>query len=286
MTNAGRRRQIVGRAASMASAASSQAGSALSLTLLSTSGGVCWVAITRHVAALAVMLLCGSLRWRRLGTRGLGLACGAGVATATMTVAFYAAAGQQGLTLTALIDILGPLALAATRVRLWVVAVVIPAAMVGIALASGATSITSTASPLGIALALLSAVAWAITIVLNHRLCALPPTMHAFSASALVSCIGVGGMALIARPQPPATGDLALLICVGVLTGAAPLVLDRASLSRITADQYALFVLTQPLWALCAETLLSHRTVHGLQLAGIALTLGAGFALLRARTRP
>ncbi len=52
-----------------------------------------------------------------------------------------------------------------------------------------------------------------------------------------------------------------LLIWIGALTGASPLVLDRASLPRITADQYALSVLTQPLWALCAETLLGHRAV-------------------------
>jgi len=69
VTNAGRRREITGRTAPMASAASSQAGSALSL--LSTPGGGVWVAIAGHLAGPRVMLLCGSLRWRWIAVRAL-----------------------------------------------------------------------------------------------------------------------------------------------------------------------------------------------------------------------
>lgn len=273
-----------GAVAALSSGVSTQVGTAGALTLLS-GPGLEAVTLARQGGALVVMLLMSRGPWQWIGRRGLLLAVSAGLASLAMSITFYAAAGYQGQTLTALIDIIGPLCLALIRMRRRTAAFAVPSLLVGLVLASGAISEPAELSILGIALALTSAASWVAVILLNHRLCRLPAEARPFSIAALAGSAAAIVATFVARPDVPTMQQFASLAAVGVLAGAVPMVLDRFSLSRISADRYALFVLAHPIWALGLDALHPERHIDVTRVLGVAITLLAGFFVLRPRAR-
>lgn len=246
--------------------------------------------VTLRIAVAAVILL-AVLRPRLRGrTRGDWVHVVAfGVALAAMNALFYHAIDRIPLGIAVTFEVLGPLVLYVSLGRRLANAVWALLALAGVYLLGGAG--VTALDPLGVALALGAAAAWAAYIVLGSRVA------HRFTgAEGLALAMGLG--ALLALPLGFASAGGALLeprvlatgVLVAVLSSAVPYTLEMAALRRITAGSFAILTSLYPLIAALAGWLVLGQGLGGGEIAGIVLvalaTAGATSARGSAAPRP
>jgi inner membrane transporter RhtA len=262
------RQRGAGIALMLASSASNQTGAALGALAFPAIGPVGVVAVRQLVTALVLTPI---VRPRLRGLRQdqwwpvLGLV----VVFSLMNLSLYAAIDRIGLGLAVTLEFLGPLAVAVAGSRR--VLNIACAALAGI----GVVVLTNpgpTTDLIGIALALLAALAWGCYILLNRTLGQRLPGLQGTAVASLVTAaawtpIAVTWFALHA----PTAAALALAVACGLMSSIAPYVADLLALRRVPAPVFGTFTSTNPVWAALAGWLLLHQALDLNEWIGIGL---------------
>ena len=262
------RQRGAGIALMLASSASNQTGAALGALAFPTIGPVGVVVVRQFVTAI---VLAPIVRPRLRGLRKdqwwpiLGLV----VVFSVMNLSLYAAIERIGLGLAVTLEFLGPLAVAIAGSRR--VLTIACAALAGV----GVVVLTDpgpTADILGIALALLAALAWGSYILLNRTLGQRLPGLQGTAVASLVTAaawtpIAVTWFALHA----PTAAALALAVACGLMSSIAPYVADLLALRRVPTQMFGTFTSINPVWAALAGWLLLHQALDLNEWIGIGL---------------
>jgi inner membrane transporter RhtA len=274
-TASGRQRGA-GTALMLASSASNQTGAALGASAFPTIGPVGVVAVRQFVTALVLTPI---VRPRLRGLRQdqwwpiLGLV----VVFSVMNLSLYAAIERIGLGLAVTLEFLGPLAVAIAGSRR--VVNIACAALAGI----GVVVLTDpgpTADLIGIALALLAALAWGSYILLNRTLGQRLPGLQGTAVASLVTAAAWTPIAVTwFAMHAPTAAAIALAVACGLMSSIAPYVADLLALRRVPAQMFGTFTSINPVWAALAGWLVLHQTLDLNQWVGIGLIVISNVAI-------
>ncbi|WP_353810309.1 EamA family transporter [Agromyces sp. SYSU T00194] len=263
-------RERAAAAASVGGACSVQVGAALGATVFPLVGPAGVVALRQAVAAVTLL---GVSRPdpRTLTRRALWPAALLGLALVVMNWALYGAVERLGLGLAVTLEFLGPLTLAlvGSRRRLDLGA----AALAG----TGVVLLTGTVpgiDPVGVALGLLAAAAWAAYIVLNQRVGAQLPGVQGTAIASLVAALLTAPLLVLALAglDPRALGHVLLIgLAAGILSSALPYSIDLTVLRVLPRNVFGVLQSVQPAAAALAGFIVLGQALGAWQLAGLAL---------------
>jgi inner membrane transporter RhtA len=203
---------------------------------------------------------------------------------AGMNSVFYLAIDRLPLGTVAAIEFLPVVALAAVAARTARNIAALLAAVAGVYLL---TDVRLVAEPLGIAFAVANAVAFALYIVLGHRV-ARSPEVSGIDGLALSMVIAaVIALPLGVVPAAPAFTDLIVLAAaagVGVCSSVVPYVSDQLAMARLPRATYALMVSLLPATATVVGVVVLAQIPTVAEVAGVVLVVG-GVALHQDRRR-
>jgi inner membrane transporter RhtA len=234
--------------------------------------GVAWLRIATAGALFALW----RRPWRAFRTReARRLVASLGVVLALMNVCFYLAIDRLPLATVAAIEFLPVVALAALGVRSLRNLAALALAVLGVYLL---IDVRLGGEPLGVALAGANAVLFAGYIVLAHRVARrreLAP-IDGLAAAMLVATVVVtpiaGSSAAPALLDPVA---LAAGIGVGLASSVIPYVLDQLAMARLSRATYSLMVSLLPATATVIGIVVLAQIPQAVEVAGVALVVGA-----------
>jgi inner membrane transporter RhtA len=250
-----------------------QVGSALAKTLFATLGTR--GAVLVRVAFAAIMLLAmhrPSLR--QTPRRALGLAVTFGIVLGAMNWSFYAALSRVPLGVAVTVEFIGPLGVAVLQSRR-------PRDLVWVALAAGGIVLLTPIGvggpdPLGVALALVAGVCWALYIVLGARV------GRAFSggtglslAMVIATFVLAPGGAVDAAPIVTAPALLLTGVAVAAFSSALPYTLEMEALRRMPARVFGVLMSLEPAVAAVAGFLILGERLGLRALAAMVLISAA-----------
>ncbi len=268
----------------LAAALSTQFGAALAALVFPAAGPMGVVTLRLVFGALLLLVL---LRPRVRGrSRAAWVAVlGLGAALAAMNSLLYHAIDRIPLGIAVTLEVLGPLTLYVVLGRRPVHAVWAGLALAGVYLLGGDPA--GDLDPVGVALALGAAVAWACYILMGSRVArrfdgadGLAFALAVGAVLALPLGIGSAGSALL---EPRVLGVGAL---VAVLSSAVPYSLEMAALRRVTAGSFAVLMSLYPLIAALAGWLVLGQGLGALELVGMVLVAVATAGATSAGRRP
>jgi inner membrane transporter RhtA len=239
--------------------------------------GVAWLRI-----ATAALVLAAWRRpwraWRRADRATRRLLVGWACVLAVMNSVFYLAIDRLPLGTVAAIEFLPVVALAALAARTGRNAAALVAAVAGVYLL---TDVRLVAEPLGIALAAVNAVLFALYIVLGHRV-ARSGQVGGIDGLALSMVVA----AVVATPvglwqAAPALTDVVALAAaagVGISSSVIPYVSDQLAMARLPRATYALMVSLLPATASVIGVLVLAQIPSAAEVLGVVLVV-AGVAL-------
>jgi inner membrane transporter RhtA len=236
--------------------------------------GVAWLRIVTAGVIFAVW----RRSWRHLAQLSKGeirLIIAWGVVLAVMNCTFYLAIARLPLGTVAAIEFLPVIVLAAigSRTRRNVTALIL--AVVGVYLL---TDVVLGGQPLGVALAFVNAVLFALYIAIGHRVAQQGSSsgIDALAAAMLIASVVVTPVALPAA-IPAFASPLTLLagIGVGVSSSVIPYVADQLAMARITRSTYALLVSILPATATIIGVVVLRQIPSLLEIAGVCLVIAA-----------
>jgi inner membrane transporter RhtA len=267
--------QVVGAVVSL------QVGAAVSVGLLERVGAFGTLGLRLLVAAVVLVLV--TRAWRVLpalrrdrATRVSVLLLG--LAMVALSSTFYLALERLPLGVTVTLELLGPLLLAVLRGRRRRDLVCAGLALVGVALLTGVLGrLDEPLDPVGVVLALAAGGFWALYILASQ---------HAGSVSRDGSALGAATAlaALLALPAAGLTAGvgalldpqvLALGLVVGLLCSAVPYALEMRALRSLRAATFGVLMSLEPAVAALAGFVLLHQPLAPLQVAGVAVVVGA-----------
>jgi inner membrane transporter RhtA len=234
--------------------------------------GVAWLRIASAGAVFAL--------WRRprralLARETRSLVVALGVVLGLMNVTFYLAIDRLPLGTVAAIEFLPVIALAALGVRSLRNVAALALAVGGVYLL---IDVRLAGEPLGVVFACANAVLFAGYIVLAHRLARsreLAP-IDGLAAAMLVALVVVTPLA--GPSAAPALLDpvaLAAGIGVGLASSVIPYVLDQLAMTRLSRATYALLVSLLPATATVIGIVVLAQVPQAVEVAGVALVVGA-----------
>ena len=230
--------------------------------------GVAWLRIASAGAVFALW----RRPWSALRTDDV---VALGVVLALMNVCFYLAIDRLPLGTVAAIEFLPVIALAALGVRSLRNLAALALAVTGVYLL---IDVRLGGEPLGVALACANAVLFAGYIVLAHRVARhreLAP-IDGLAAAMLVALVVVtpiaGPSAAPALLDPVA---LAAGIGVGIASSVVPYVLDQLAMARLSRATYSLLVALLPATATVIGIVVLAQIPQAVEVAGVALVVGA-----------
>jgi inner membrane transporter RhtA len=272
----------------LAAATSVQAGASVAKSLFATLGppGVVWLRLLFGSIALWVA---ARPQLRSRPWRELRLLVALGVVLVSMNITFYESIARVPLGIAVTVEFLGPLAVAtiASRRRLdllWV-------ALAGIGVALLAEGTGSNVHTLGLVLAALAGLFWALYITLSVPVGRLFP-----GASGLAPAMLLG--ALLITPWGIASAGSGLrdpqvigaAVGVGLLSSALPWSLELEALRRLPTNVFGVVLALEPVIAALMGALFLHEHlgVRAWVAIGLVVTASAGAALeiTRPRTEP
>lgn len=203
-----------------------------------------------------------------------------GIIIAAMMLSFYAAIARIPLGITVTIAFAGPLGVAVLGSRklvdlLWVVL-----AAGGILLLSPFSD--ATLDPIGMILALVSALTWAIYIVLSKRVNQLVDGNSALAMAMCVAAVtalpfGISGAAhILTNPSL-----ILLSLIVALLSSAIPFWLEFRALKTLSSRVFGLLVSLEPVVATLIGFVLLHEALGVREVFGIVLVTIAAVATAR-----
>lgn len=243
-------------------------------------GGTAWLRLS--LSALVLILLVRPRYWR-WPMRDLRTPILLGVVSAGMTLSFLAAIDRLPLGTVVAIEFLGPLTVAAVnsqsrRALAW------PAlALVGVVLLTEPWR--SEVDLIGIALAGVAAVGWALYIVITQRVGDRFDGLFGLSVSIPVAAVIT---AVVGVPQ--VWGNLTLevlLVALGaaILLPLIPWTLEFLALRRLTKSAFGTLMALEPAFAVMVGVAVLGQAAGVLDLVGIACVIVAGVASARTGRR-
>ena len=243
-------------------------------------GGTAWLRLS--LSALVLILLVRPRYWR-WPMRDLRTPILLGVVSAGMTLAFLAAIDRLPLGTVVAIEFLGPLTVAAVnshsrRALAW------PAlALVGVVMLTEPWR--SEVDLIGIALAGVAAVGWALYIVITQRVGDRFDGLFGLSVSIPVAAVIT---AVVGVPQ--VWGNLTLevlLVALGaaILLPLIPWTLEFLALRRLTKSAFGTLMALEPAFAVMVGVAVLGQAAGVLDLVGIACVIVAGVASARTGRR-
>ncbi len=248
-----------------------------------------WAGMTALRVGLSAVLLVAihrPWRWRLDAAQGRAVAC-YGVVLACMNLSFYAALTSLPLGIALAIEFLGPLGVAVAYSRapldaLWIaltggglIALVLP----------GATG--QPIHAVGVGLALLAAVFWALYIIAGKHAAALVPEGR-------IVCLGLCVAALISVPVGVAQTGMALFdthvlrtgAIVAILCSALPYSLEMYALKRLPKQVFGILVSLEPVVGAAAAFVILGERLGLLQWLGMTGVVAASIGSSLTRPQP
>lgn len=272
----------------LAAATSVQAGASVAKSLFATLGppGVVWLRLLFGSVALWVA---ARPQLRSRPWRELRLIVALGVVLVTMNVCFYESIDRIPLGIAVTVEFLGPLAVATIGSRrkldlLWV-------ALAGIGVAFLAEGASGSVHALGLVLAALAGLCWALYIALSVPVGRLFP-----GASGLAPAMLLG--ALLITPWGVASAGAGLrdpqmlgaAAGVGLLSSALPWSLELEALRRLPTNVFGVVLALEPVIAALMGRLFLHEHLGVRSWLAIALvvtaSVGAALEISRVRAEP
>ena len=261
-----------------------QLATALSRPLVAEMGApaVTWARMT---AAAVVLLLVTRPHLRGLTRCAVLAALMLGGALAVLSATSFAAASRLPLGMVATIAFLGPLSLALLGARGWQAVAMALLAGAGVLFLlwpfSAETEGGWVADPFGMALAAISAGAWALYIVLTRRVGMVfkgtdGVTISILTAAILLAPFGVAGL----QQMPPVSviaGSAGLALLAPLLT----CLLELAALRKLGAPCFSVLMSVEPAIASLLGLLILHEVPGALQILGIGCVIVASIATVR-----
>jgi inner membrane transporter RhtA len=203
-----------------------------------------------------------------------------GIIIASMMLTFYAAIDRIPLGITVAIAFSGPLSVAVLGSRRLIDLLWVALAAAGILLLSPITDVTL--DPVGMLLALMSALTWAIYILLTKRVNQIVPGSATLALAMCVPALfslpfGISGAANLFNN--PSLIVLALL--VALLSSAIPFWLEFRALKSLSPRVFGLLVSLEPVVALIIGFVILHEALGLREMIGIALVTIAAIATAR-----
>ena len=234
--------------------------------------GVAWL----RIASAGALFALWRRPWRALRTpEARRVVVSLGVVLALMNVCFYLAIDRLPLGTVAAIEFLPVIALAALGVRSLRNLAALALAVVGVYLL---IDVRLGGEPLGVAFAVANALLFAGYIVLAHRVARrreLAP-IDGLAAAMLVAVVVVtpiaGSSAAPALLDPVA---LAAGIGVGLASSVIPYVFDQLAMARLSRATYSLMVSLLPATATVIGIVVLAQIPQAVEVAGVALVVGA-----------
>ncbi|GAA4172659.1 EamA family transporter [Gryllotalpicola koreensis] len=277
------RRLWSGSAVQLGSLVSVNFGSAVAGLLIPAVGVIPVVAARQLVTAATLAPFWrptrASLTWRRLWP-----AVVLGLALVGMNLTFYLAVHLLGLGIAAVLEYLGPFALAVLGSRRLVDGLCAAGAAGGVVLLSEASG---RLDPLGVVCALLAAAFWAAYILLSRRVALALPGLEGITVASIVTTVLAVPVALATVSWQRVTlRDALLLLALGVLSSAVPYSLDAFVLRRLTPRIYAVVTAFGPAVAAVFGWLVLQESFTLAMIAGIALVIASSAVAILSHREP
>ncbi|AYG05489.1 EamA family transporter [Gryllotalpicola protaetiae] len=252
--------------------------------LLIPAVGVVPVVAARQLVTVATLVpfwrpTRAGLSWRRLWP-----AVVLGLALVGMNLTFYLAVHLLGLGIAAVLEYLGPFALAVLGSRRLVDGLCAVAAAAGVVLLSEASGHLN---PLGVVCALLAAAFWAAYILFSRRVALALPGLEGITVASIVTTVLSVPVALATIAwQQVSVREWLLLLALGVLSSAVPYSLDAFVLRRLTPRIYAVVTAFGPAVAAVFGWLVLHERFTLSMIAGIALVVASASVAILSHREP
>ena len=279
-----KRDRLTGAGAQLVTEVTINYGSSLAGLLIPMVGSPVVVAVRQLVMAITVLPFYRpkfvTFTWARLWP-----ALMLGVVLAVMNLTFYESVDRLGLGVAATIEFLGPFAVALLASRRFLDFICAAVAAAGVVLLTWSDG---TLDPVGIALALTAAAAWAGYILLTRRVATQLPGLEGITIASVVSLVLLVPLALVTVDFATLNwGVVGLLVAVGVLSSAFPYTLDTFTLRRITPRLYAIITSFGPVFgAVFGVLVLGESLLLQQQLAIVAVCVAASASIATQRDQP
>jgi inner membrane transporter RhtA len=259
-----------------------QLGAALSVHLISTVGaaGTAWLRLS---AGGLIFLALARPPLRAIRRHDVPLLIGLGVTTGLQTITFLSAIARIPLGTAVAVEFLGPLTIAAVRSHSKRALAWPGLALLGVALLTEPWR--GVINPAGLGFAVLSAMGWAIYIVLTQR---VGDRFAGTGALSLTIPIAAATAAIFGIPQ--AAGHLTLAVIpvaagLAILLPVLPYALEMLALRQMTPTAFGTLMALEPGFGVLLGLLVLHQRPSAAQLTGIALVILAGAAAQRGGRR-
>ena len=238
--------------------------------------GVAWL----RIASAALVFALWRRPWRSVRPSRELVALGA--VFAAMNACFYEAIDRLPLATVAVIEFIGPIALAVIAVRTGRNVAAVVAAAAGVYLL---THVRFAGQPVGIAFAFGNAALFTAYIVVAHRV-SRASRVDGLAAAMLIAFVLVSPLGLADAAH--AFGDPVAIgagIGVGISSSVIPYVFDQLAMARLARETYALFVALLPATATLIGVVVLRQLPSAVDLVGIACVM-AGVAIHREKPPP
>lgn len=278
------RQRGAGIAMVLSSTASNQTGAALGALSFPVIGPLGVVAVRQLVTA-AVLAPLVRPRFRGLRRDQWLPIVGLVVVFSVMNLGLYTAVERIGLGLAVTLEFLGPLTVAIAGSRRVLHACCAVLAGIGVITL---TDPGPTTDVLGVAAALLAAVAWGCYILLNRSVGQrLPGLQGTAVASTMTALVWLPIAAVWFAVHPPTAAALALAAGCGLLSSVVPYVADVQTLRRIPAHLFGTLSSISPVWAVLAGLVFLGQALDLREWVGVLLIVVSNVlvSLTAGRTR-
>jgi inner membrane transporter RhtA len=232
--------------------------------------GVAWL----RIASAALVFAVWRRPWRyifRLGGSERGMVIALGVALGLMNTCFYEAIARLPLGTVSAIELLGPIALAATGVRTAPRLVALVLVVAGV---FALTDIRIEGQPLGYAFAFANCGLFTVYIALGHRIATGEHAIDRLGAAMVVALITV--LPLGARDAAAAFTSPRLLgaaIGVGISSSVIPYVCDQLAMARLPRATFAFLLSLLPAMAFAIGLIILRQVPTAVDCVGLALVI-------------
>jgi inner membrane transporter RhtA len=272
----------------LAAATSVQAGASVAKSLFATLGppGVVWLRLLFGSVALWVA---ARPQLRSRPWRELRLLVALGIVLVSMNITFYESIDRIPLGIAVTIEFLGPLAVATITSRRKLDLLWIALAGIGVALLAGGTG--SHVQTLGLVLAALAGLCWALYITLSVPVGRLFPGASGLAPAMLLGALLITPWGIVSAGSglrdPQVIGAAA---GVGLLSSALPWSLELEALRRLPTNVFGVVLALEPVIAALMGSLFLHEHLGGRSWLAIGLVVtasaGAALEISRPRTEP
>lgn len=266
----------------LAASLSNQIGAATGSLAFPAIGPIGVVSIRQLVSA-AVLVPIGRPRFRSMTWAQWWPVLCLGLVFGVMNTSVYVTIDRLGLGLAITLEFLGPLAIAILASRRAI-------DLIGGLLAAVGVFVLVNPSPstdvIGVAIGLLSAVAWACYVLLNRKIGQRMPGLQGAGASSLVSAVMWVPIAIFwFATHPPPLWTIWLALICALLSSVVPFSIDLIALRRIPAGLFSTLQSMHPVWAAIVGLIMLHQVLTVQEWAGIALVVFSNVLVTSTRMR-